>query len=424
MNKDLTAIFDYMEREKGIDRNVVIEAIRESLQVAALKNVEGASHVTVNIDDKSGQIEVLCEKVIVDEVENPLQEISVDEAREIDPDCEVGQFIDVVITPKDFGRIAAQKARQVITQKLRTAERDVIYEAYRHRVNEIVSGTVKRIVRGGTLIVDLGKVEALMPMRNYPKTERYTVGNRVMALLQEVQDTEQGGAEVILSRSDPEFVRQLFIQEVPEISDDTVVLDDIVREAGYRTKVVVRSNDVKVDPVGACVGMRGTRVKNIVRELNNEKIDIIPAADDSIELLQNCLAPIEICKYWVDEDQSVIAIIVNDDDFAVVIGKKGMNARLTGRLLGVELEVQKMSDHLKMLELQKLEMLETNDPWLDETFETIDGINQLIVENLTKAGYDTARAVLSAPIEDLAAIDGISLEMAHKIVEQINTQRT
>lgn len=423
MNKDLTAIFEYLEREKGIERSVVIDAIRESLTVAAQKSIEGASNVTVNIDSRTGQIEVYCEKIIVDEVDNPVQEILLDDAQELDPDCQTGQYIDVLVTPKDFGRIAAQKARQVITQKLRNAERDVIYEAYRDRVHEIVSGTVKRVARGGTLIIDLGKVEALLPVRNYPKSEHYQVGSRVLALLQEVQETEGGGAEVILSRSSPEFVEQLFQQEVPEIADGTVIIENIVREAGYRTKVVVRSMDSKVDPVGACVGMRGTRVKNIVRELNNEKIDIIPFADDSIELLQNCLSPIEITKFWIDDEQSVMAIIVQDDDFAVVIGKRGMNARLTGRLLGMELEVQKMSDHLKMIELQKIELLESNDPWLDEEFEEINGINALIVDNLVKAHYNTARAVLSAAIEDLAGIDGISLDMANRIVEQIQKHR-
>ena len=237
-----------------------------------------------------------CEKEIVDEVEVPAQEISLEDARKIDPECEIGQFIDVVATPKDFGRIAAQKARQIITQKLRGAERDVIYEEYRHRVNELISGTVKRFVRGSNIIVDLGKVEAIMPMKQYPKTEKYHIGEKVLALLLEVNDTENGGAEVVLSRSHPEFVRQLMIQEVPEINDGTVIIDKIVREAGYRTKLTVRSTDPKVDPVGACVGMRGIRVKNVVSELHNEKIDIIPFSQDPIELLQNALSPIEIRK--------------------------------------------------------------------------------------------------------------------------------
>ena len=280
MNKDLIAIFEYLEREKGIKREIVLAAIQESLEAAAMKSVHGASNVTVKINPKTGDIDVFSEKEIVDEVEVPAQEISIENAREIDPDAELGQFIDIMVTPKDFGRIAAQKARSVISQKLRSAERDVIYEEYRHRINEIVSGTVKRFVKGANLIVDLGKVEAILPMRNYPKTEKWHVGDKVMALLSHVEDTENGGAQVVLSRSDPEFVRQLFIREVPEIHDGQIIVERIVRDAGYRTKLAVRSNDPKIDPVGACVGMRGMRVKNVVRELNNEKIDIIPFSQD------------------------------------------------------------------------------------------------------------------------------------------------
>ncbi|CCB86909.1 transcription elongation protein nusA [Parachlamydia acanthamoebae UV-7] len=286
MNKDLIAIFEYLEREKGIKRNIVVAAIEESLRAAAKKSISGASNVTVTINPKSGNIDVYCEKEIVEEVEVEAQEISLQDAREIDPDCEIGQFIDVVATPKDFGRIAAQKARQIITQKLRNAERDVIYEEYRHRTNELISGTIKRFVRGSNVVIDLGKVEAIMPTKHYPKTEKYHVGEKVLALLYEVNETENGGAEVVLSRSHPEFVKQLMMQEVPELNDGIVVIDRIVREAGYRTKMTVRSTDSKIDPVGSCVGMRGIRVKNVVRELNNEKIDIIPYSQDPVELLQ------------------------------------------------------------------------------------------------------------------------------------------
>src|ERR1700733_14004419 len=228
MNKDLIAVFEYLEREKGIKREIVISAIEESLQAAARKSVTGASNVTVTINPKTGNIDVYCEKEIVEDVEVPSQEISIEEAREIDPEAQMGQFIDVIVTPKDFGRIAAQKARQIITQKLRGAERDVIYEEYRHRINELISGTIKRFVKGSNLIIDLGKVEAIMPAREYPKTEKYQVGEKVLALLLEVKDTENGGAEVILSRSNPEFVRQLLIQEVPEISDGIIIIDKIV----------------------------------------------------------------------------------------------------------------------------------------------------------------------------------------------------
>jgi len=423
MNKDLIAIFDYLEREKGIKREIIIEAIEESLRAAARKSITGASNVTVQVNPKTGNIDVYCEKEIVDDVEVAAQEISLEDAREIDPDCEIGQFIDVIATPKEFGRIAAQKARQVISQKLRGAERDVIYEEYRHRINELVSGTVKRFVRGADLIVDLGKVEAIMPMRQYPKTEKYNIGDKVFALLMEVNDTDSGGAEVVLSRSSPEFVRQLMVQEVPEISDNIVVIDRIVREPGYRTKLTVRSTDPKVDPVGACVGMRGNRVKNIVRELSNEKIDIIPFSQDPIELLQNALSPIEIRKISVNEDEGIISIVIEDDDYAAVIGKKGMNARLNSCLIGYELEVQKMTDYSRTMALQRTELAASEDPSLDEPIRGIEGVNKLIFEQITHEGFNTLRSLLLAAPEDLAKISGISLAMADHILEQIRKQR-
>lgn len=422
MNKDLIAIFEYMEREKGISRDIVIDAIEESLRVAAKKSIAGAANVTVKIHPKNGNIQVYCEKEIVDEVEVPAQEISIEDARVIDPECQIGQFIDVEATPKDFGRIAAQKARHIISQKLRSAERNVIYEEYRHRINELVSGTVKRLVRGANLIIDLGKVEAIMPMKNYPKTEKYRIGDKVMALLLGVQDTENGGAEVVLTRSHPEFVRQLMVQEVPEINDGTVVIDKIVREPGYRTKLTVRSTDPKVDPVGACVGMRGVRVKNIVRELNNEKIDIIPFAQDPVELLQNALSPIEIRKVSVNDESRTITIVVEDDDFAAVIGKKGMNARLNGQLTGYDVEVQRMGDYHRALAMQSAELAAVDDPTLDEPIRSIDGINKLIVEHLVAEGF-TLRKLLQSTRDQLAAFQGISLEMADKILDQVRKQR-
>ncbi len=422
MNKDLVAIFEYLEREKGIKRDVVIQAIEESLKAAARKNITGASNVTVQINSKSGVIDVYCEKEIVDDVEVDAQEISLEDARELDPDCELGQFIDVVVTPKDFGRIAAQKARQIISQKLRGAERDVIYEEYRHRINEILSGTVKRFVRRSNLIIDLGKVEAIMPMLNYPKTERYQIGEKVTALLESVRDTENGGAEVVLSRSSPDFVKQLFVQEVPEVSEGIITIEKIVREAGYRTKMIVSSNDHKIDPVGACVGMRGIRVKNIIRELNDEKIDIIPHSEDSIELLQNALSPAEIQKISINEEEGIVSIVINDEDYPIVIGKKGMNARLNGRLIGYELEVKRMTDYRKTMAVQRIELADSEDPALDEPITSIEGVSPLIIEQLTSE-FATKRDLLQATTEKLTSIPGISFELADKILEQIVKER-
>jgi transcription termination/antitermination protein NusA len=422
MNKDLVAIFEYLEREKGIKREVVIAAIEESLRAAARKSIKGLINISVQINGRTGDIEVIAQKEVVDKVTIPEEEISLEVARQLNPEAEIGDWIDITVTPQDFGRIAAQTARQVISQKLRGAERDVIYEEYRHRLHEIISGSVKRVVRGATLIVDLGKVEAILPDRFYPKTEKYNIGDRVQALLYEVRDTESGGAEVILSRSHPEFVAQLFAQEVPELGDGTITIEKIVREPGYRTKVAVRSSDSKVDPIGACVGIRGNRVKNIIRELNNEKIDIIPYSDDPVQLLQNALHPIEIKKISVNEDQTKISIVVDDENYPVVLGKRGMNARLNAALIGTDLDVQKMSDYQHIMAEQRAEMAAVDDPLLDQRLE-IEGMSSFIIESLVSAGYDTPRRLLTATPQQLAQIPEISLQMADNILEKIRKKR-
>ncbi|EPJ24367.1 nusA-like KH domain protein [Chlamydia psittaci 08DC60] len=234
-----------------------------------------------------------------------------------------------------------------------------------------------------------------------------------------MQESENGGAEVILSRSHPEFVKQLFLQEVPELEEGSVEIVKIAREAGYRTKIAVSSSDPKTDPVGAFVGMRGSRVKNIIRELNDEKIDIVNYSPVTTELLQNLLCPIEIQKIAILEDDKVIAIVVQDADYATVIGKRGINARLISQILDYELEVQRMSEYNKLLEIQRLQLAEFDSPLLDEPLE-MEGISKLVVQNLVHAGYDTIRKVLLASANDLASVPGISLELAYKILEQVS----
>ncbi|ANH79059.1 transcription termination factor NusA [Candidatus Chlamydia sanziniae] len=419
MNKNLVAIFDYMEKEKGIQRSTITGAIESALKIAAKKTLRDDANISVNINSRTGDIEVFCEKEIVEICQNPSKEIPLDKAREYDPDCQIGQYMDVPFVSENFGRIAAHAARQIIGQKLRHAERDVIYEEYRHRVNEILSGIVKRFAKGSNLIIDLGKVEAILPARFYPKTEKHKIGDKIYALLYEVQESENGGAEVILSRSHPEFVKQLFIQEVPELEEGAVKIVKIAREAGYRTKLAVSSSDLKADPVGAFVGMRGSRVKNIIRELNDEKIDIINYSPVPTELLQNLLYPIEIQKIAILEDDKVIAIVVQDADYATVIGKRGINARLISQILDYELEVQRMSEYNKLLEIQRLQLAEFDSPHLDQPLE-MEEISKLVIQNLEHAGYDTIRKVLLASANDLASVPGISLELAYKILEQVS----
>jgi len=418
MNKDLIAIFEYLEREKGIKREVVIKAIEDAIIAAAKKSVTtNVDNINVKVQPKTGEIEIFVRKKIVEIVEDPQEEISLEEAKELTSECKLGQWLEISVPPQEFGRIAAQTARQIITQKLKGAERDVIYEEYRHRVNDIVSGTIKRFAYGKTMIIDLGKVEGLLPERYYPKTEKYHIGEKVQALLVEVKDTDSGGAEVVLSRSHPEFVKQLFIQEVPELNDGTVSIEKIVREAGYRTKMIVKSQDSKVDPVGTCVGVRGSRIKNIIRELNNEKIDVIPFAEDNIKLLQNALAPIEIKRIKITSEK--IIIIVNDEDYPNVIGKRGMNARLLSALINTNVETHKMSEHFKFVAVQMVELGESTDPELDSPLK-IEGLSHLLVEGLISAGYDTLRKLLQAKPQDLvAAVPGINfLDLADKILEQ------
>ena len=418
MNKDLIAIFEYLEREKGIKREIIISAIEDALCSAARKSVEQHTEdIDVKIDPKTGDIEVLMQKDIVETVEDEDTQISLTNAKELAPEAKIGQRIEITVTPRDFGRIAAQTARQVISQKLKGAERDVIYEEYRHRIGEIISGTVKRFVHGRNIIVDLGKVEAFLPERQYPIIERYHVGERVQALLLEVRDTDQGGAEVILSRSDPKFVAALFEQEVPEIQDNIVIIKKIVREAGYRTKLAVYSEDIKVDPVGTCVGVRGSRIKNVIRELNNEKIDVMPYFEDRSELLQQAISPLEIKR--IKEEKDKFIVIVGDEDYPIVIGKKGMNARLIARLIEKEIEVQKITDYQKLIAVHLAELGESDNPILDKPLK-IEGISPLIIENLIGGGYDTLRKVLQEnPVKLTANVPGLNyLDIADKIIDQ------
>lgn len=421
-NKDLIAIFEYMEKEKGIPKERVAEAIKESLCVAARSSLHEHNEVDVTIDPKTGEIEVLAKKQVVEEVDDPADQISLEDALELHSESEVGDWLEVGVTPEDFGRIAAQKARQIIGSKLRMLERDVIHAEYRDRIGDVISGSVKRFGRRGDMVIDLGKVEALLPGSEYPRGERYQVGDRVVALLCEVQDTANGGAEVILSRNRAEFVYHLVEQEVPEISDESVEVIKIVREPGYRTKMSVASADQRIDPVGACVGMRGARIKNVIRELNNEKIDIIPHSKDPYELVARALSPVEPRKIHIDFDARKATIVVDEEEYPLVIGKRGMNARLCGELIDCEVDVVRTGIYQRQIAMERRQLADDEDPSLDKPL-VLEGMNRLIVDHLIDAGFDTPRKLLHALPEELASIPGVTLDVADQILEMIKNSR-
>ncbi len=292
MNAEFIAMLDYLERERGIKREILLEAVSNALLSASKKSVSASRDLRIDINPKTGEIRALAKLLVVEDVTNPADEISLSKARKINPEAAVGGEVEVEVTPKNFGRIAAQTAKQAMMQRIRQVEKEMIYEEFKDRAGEIVSGTVRRFDRSD-VILDLGKFEAIMPQRERVVVEDYNVGDRLRAYVVAVENGIRG-PEIIVSRSHPNFVRRLFELEVSEINDGTVEIRGIAREAGYRTKIAVTSANEKVDPVGACVGMRGSRVKNIVRELNNEKVDIIRWSSDPKEFVLEALKPAKV----------------------------------------------------------------------------------------------------------------------------------
>jgi transcription termination/antitermination protein NusA len=338
MNSEILAGLDFFERDKGIKREVLLEAINNAVLAAARKAVGPAKDLRVEIDAKSGDMKVYAKLTVVEKVENKHDEIKYDLARKFKNDVKLGEDLEVPVTPRDFGRIAAQTAKQAMMQRIRQAEKEMIYDEFKDRAGEIVSGTVRRFERLD-VVVDLGKFEAIMPNKERVQTEDYNVGDRIRAYVVAVQNGARG-PEIIISRSHPNFVRRLFETEVSEIADRTVEIKGIAREAGHRTKIAVWSANEKVDPVGACVGMRGARVKNIVRELNNEKVDIIRWSADTKEFVLEALKPAKVKSVTLDEAKKSILIKVDEDQLSLAIGKRGQNARLTSRLTGWDINIE------------------------------------------------------------------------------------
>jgi N utilization substance protein A len=341
MTNELTALFDYFEKDKGMSREKVIEAVERALLSAAKKRLGPLREMRVSIDPIKGDMRVFTKPLVVETVTNKWEQLPVEVARKIKAEVVPGDEVEIDVTPRDFGRIAAQTAKQAMMQSLRQAEKEMMYDEFKDRAGEIVSGVVRRFEKSDVLI-DLGKFEGLMPAKERVQTEDYNIGDRVRAYVVAVENGVRG-PEIILSRSHPNFVKRLFESEVTEIADHTVQIRAIAREAGYRTKVAVHSGDSKVDPVGACVGLKGARVKNIVRELNNEKVDIIRWSDNPKEFVREALKPAIIAesKITVDEDHKRITVRVNEEELSKAIGRRGQNARLTSRLMGWDVQVER-----------------------------------------------------------------------------------
>lgn len=337
MNINLNHIIDQVVKDKGIDRAVLVEALEAAVLSAANKKYRNTRDLEAHFNDEIGEVEVFEFVTVVDEVENSYQEIDLDEAREIDPDVEVGDSLGMKMDASSFSRIAAQTAKQVIIQKVREAEREGIFNEFKDRLGELVNGIVRRYERGD-LIIDLGRTEALLPHREQVPRENYRQGDRVRAYISDVRMATKG-PQIILSRTHPGLLIELFSMEVPEVAEGIVEIKAVAREPGSRAKIAVISNDPDVDPIGACVGMRGARVQNVVSELRGEKIDIINWTPDIARFACSALSPAEVTRVYVDNEEESLEIIVPDDQLSLAIGKKGQNVRLAAKLTGWKIDI-------------------------------------------------------------------------------------
>lgn len=343
MNLDLLNALDDIEKDKGISKEVLLEAIEVALLSAYKKDFGSKENVSVEIDEESGEVMVFSRKKAVEEVKNEHYEISIDEAKKIDSSIEVGDYLDVEVTPENFGRIAAQTAKQVVMQRIREAERDVLYEEYKRKEGEIITGTIQRFHKDNVLI-DMGKTEALLPVSEQIPNEEYRVGSRLKLYVVEVSSTTKG-PRILVSRTHPALLKRLFEVEVPEIFDGIVEIRSVAREAGFRSKIAVSSYDDKVDPVGACVGPQGMRVQSVVEQLNGEKIDIVKFSEDPKEYVSNALNPAEVIDVFTDDEQQSAKVIVPDFQLSLAIGKEGQNARLAAKLTGWKIDIKKESEY-------------------------------------------------------------------------------
>jgi transcription termination/antitermination protein NusA len=406
MNADFLAVLEFWEREKGINRDVLVGAVQEALLSAAKKAVGPARELRVEIDPKNGDIRAFAKLIVSDKVISKHDQISVFDARRIKADAIVGEELEKEVTPTGFGRVASQYAKQALMQKIRQAEKALIFTEFKDRVGDIISGTVRRFERSD-VILDLGKYEALLPNKERVPTEEYQIGERIRCYVKAVEEGAHG-PEIILSRADPRFIIKLFQVEVSEINDGTIEIKGIAREPGFRTKMAVYSRDPKVDPVGACVGMRGQRVKNIVRELNNEKVDVIPWSSDIKTFVTKALEPAQLKSIELDEARKRVKILVAEDQLSLAIGKRGQNARLTAKLTGWEVDID--AEHIVTKGFNE-KVAEAVD-----SLAAIPGISREQADALVHAGVTRLEDLLSAEASDISDIPQVG-ENAAAILE-------
>ncbi|ERJ84168.1 transcription termination factor NusA [Peptostreptococcaceae bacterium oral taxon 113 str. W5053] len=356
MNTEFMQALKDLQREKGISSDSIIDALEKALAKSYEKNYNDHQNVKINIDPETGKLDIFAEKLIVDSVEEPIIEISLNDARKINANYQIGETVLQSVTPHDFGRIAAQTARNIVLQKIKDAERAIIFSEFEDREHEIITGIIQRMDRN-YIYIELGKTEGMIPPSEQVSTESYRVGDRLKLYISEVKNTAKG-AQVILSRNNPGLVVRLFELEIPEISDGVVEIFSIAREAGSRTKIAVFSKDENVDPVGACVGFKGTRVKAIVTELRGEKIDIIIWDKNIKTFIKNSLSPANIVDVIIDEENKSAVVVAQEEQLSLAIGKEGQNARLAAKLTGWKIDI-KDEHEAKALNL-KDKMIEKN----------------------------------------------------------------
>jgi N utilization substance protein A len=413
MSNEIIHAIEQVGREKGIELDIIIHAVEDAYAAAAKKYFRTKEELGARFDRDSGVFDVFARKKVVEEVTNPDLEISPDEAQGMElPQDEEG--IVEILKPRDelihLGRIAAQAAKQIIFQKVREAERDNIFKEYAGRLGEMINGVVKRFERGN-IIVDLGRTEGVLPKKEQSKAERYSQGDRIRAVIVDV-DSNAKGPQVVISRTDERLLMKLFEMEVPEIYDGTVMIERAVRDPGDRAKVAVRSKDRDVDPVGACVGMKGSRVQSIIRELRGEKIDIVQYSEEVSSFVMNSLNPAKINRVQiVDPEERALEVVVDDEQLSLAIGKKGQNVRLASRLAGWRIDIKSEQDKRREVEAE----IERRAREVREV-ECLEGIGEKTIERLLESGCRSIDAILEANVAGLTELPGIGTKGAEKIV--------